>query len=129
MLKSATTLLAALTVGWMLFGSATSASAHEDCEACKPTKEVHVKYREQAGKEITITHHKTVKERVRVRHTMVDITRIRPINRVHDVTIVDHYKVPVPYYVTERHDEWLPAKVLTDYHTINHYHGCGCGSH
>lgn len=129
MLKSGIALLAALTAGWVLFGSPTSASAGEDCDACKPTKEVHVKYRETEGKEITITHHKRVEERVRVRHTIVNITRIRPIKRVHDVTIVDHFKVPVPYVVHEHHDEWLPARVVVDYRRIDHYHGCGCGGH
>lgn len=129
MLKSATMLLATLTAGWMLFGSPTSASANEDCEKCKPTREVHVKYRETEGKEITVTHHKRVEERVRVRHTIVNISRIRPIKRVHDVTIVDHYKIPVPYVVHEHLDEWLPEKVHVDYKVVNRYHGCGCGGY
>jgi hypothetical protein len=129
MLKSATTLLAALTAGWVLFGAPTMASAGEDCGACKPTRVVHNKYRTTEGKEITVTHHKRIEEHVRVRHTIVTITHIQPIDHVHDVTIYEHYKIPEPYVVRVHHDELLPAKVVTDYRRVDHYHGCGCGGY
>jgi hypothetical protein len=127
MLKSATTLLAALTAGWMLFGSATSASAKEDCDACKPTMKYIHRHKVVHEKDVTVTHHKRVEEHVRVRHTIVTVDHIQPIKHVHDVTIVDHYKVPVPYTVREHMDKWLPEKVEVDYRVVNRYHGCGCG--
>lgn len=129
MLKSATMLLAALTAGWMLIGSPTSASAGEDCDACKPTREVRHDHKIVREKELTVTHHKRVEEHVRVRHTIVTVTPIQPIKRIHEVLIVDHYKVPEPYYVREHRDEWLPEIVRVDHKTINRYHGCGCGGY
>lgn len=129
MLKSATTLLAALTAGWMLFGSPTIASANEDCAKCRPTREVRHEYRKKEEKDVTITHHKRVEEHVRVRHTVVTITHIQPIKHVHEVTIFDHYKIPEPYYVREQKDEWLPEIVKVDRQVINRYHGCGCGGY
>jgi hypothetical protein len=128
MLKSATALMTALTAGWVLLGSPTSASAHEDCEACKPTHETHVKTIEKEGKTITITHRRVEVKPVKVPHWHHTILRIRPINHIHEVTIVDHYLRPVPenHYTTTT--EWLPPVVRGITHErIDHYHGCGCG--
>jgi len=128
MLKSATTLLAALTVGWMLFGSPTSASANEDCDACKPTKEIRHGHKQFRPEDITITHHQKKYQHVPVKHTIITVVPIQPVRRIHEVTIVDHYKVPEPYYVRETTTEVLPEiSEVVSHKTINRYHGCGCG--
>ncbi len=128
MLKSATTLLAALTAGWVLFGSPTSASAGEDCGACKPTIRIIHKHR-VVEKNVYIHHHKDVDEKVPVRHTTLIVTDVTPIKHVHEIVHVTIHKVPVPYYVTDTKTVWNREKVTFDTRTVTRYVGCGCQSH
>jgi len=127
MLKSATTLLAALTVGWMLFGSPTLASAGEGCDACKPTKEYRHTHH-TVVRNVTRNHYKNVEEKVPVRHTTVTVNHVEHIVHVHDVLHVTVHKVPAPYYVNETVNE-PTYRETHDFRKVVRYVGCGCGSH
>jgi hypothetical protein len=124
MLKSATALMTALTAGWVLFGSPTSASAGEDCGACRPTIEYR-HHRKVEVREVTHNRYKNVEEKVRVRHTIVNITHVEHILHVHDVLHVTVHKVPVPYVVVENRFE-PTYRETHDFRRIVRYVGCGC---
>jgi hypothetical protein len=131
----------ALTVGWVLFGFATSASAGDDyspppatastgdCAGCKPTTEVHHEYI-PVPHDVTIVKHQKVTKHVPVRHTIITVKRYQPIRRIHLVTQVDIYKVPKPYLVKEVRHEHLPeiSKVVS-HRFVYVNHGCGCQEH
>jgi hypothetical protein len=124
MLKSATALLTALTAGWVFFGSPTSASAGEDCGACRPTTEYRHTHKTEV-KEVTHNTYRNVDEKVPVRHTIVTIHHIHHILHVHDVLHVTIHKVPVPYEVYR--DRFASSYSEThDFRKIVHYVGCGC---
>jgi hypothetical protein len=124
MLKFATALVMALTGGWVLLGSPTSASAGEGCGACTPTTEYR-HHRKVEVREVTHNRYKNVEEKVRVRHTIVNITHVEHILHVHDVLHVTVHKVPVPYVVVENRFE-PTYRETHDFRKIVRYVGCGC---
>jgi hypothetical protein len=126
MLKSATSLLTALTAGWLLFGSPTSASAGE-CGACGPLPPIHHKHVVYKNIDVWRHHHKLVIKPVPRRQEIIDVTEVQPVKHVHEVTDVTIKSVPGPVYNVYIHDRRvLPEKVVFTHQTYYHHVGCGC---
>ena len=127
MLKSTTALLTALTAGWVLFGSATSASAG-DCADCGPRPPIYRKHVVYKHIHVTHHHHSTVIKPVPRAQPIIDVTEIQPVKHVHDVHDVTIKRVPGPIYNVYTHEtRWLPERVIHTSSTVYHHVGCGCG--
>jgi hypothetical protein len=127
MLKSTTALLTALTAGWVLFGSATSASAG-DCAECGPRPPIYRKHVVYKHTDVWRHHHSTVTKPVPRAQPIINVTEIQPIKHVHDVYDITIKKVPGPIYnVYYNETRTLPEHVFHTSHTYYHHVGCGCG--
>lgn len=127
MLRSATALLTALTAGWVLFGSLSSANAGH-CRACGPIPPTYVHKTIVKHFQITRNHYKSVTVHVPRVHRIVHVTEIQPIAHVHDVWHVTVYKVPVVHDVHEQRMVLLPPRIVHSSETITHF-VCGCQLH
>src|SRR3954454_15718403 len=125
MLKAVTALSATVIAGWALVGSATDASAHYRHHGCcgpiAPTYHVHNK-----------VIHKLQALSRRVTYPLrapypriIDITRIRPIIHISDVTRIHHHKVALVHPRHEHHTQWLPARKYVT-HSYQNTWDCRC---
>jgi hypothetical protein len=127
MLKSATAVLTALTAGWVLFGSPTSASAGQ-CEACGPRPPIFHKHVVYKNIEVWRHHNRLVIRPVPRPQPIISVTEVQPIKHVHDVYHVTIQSVPGPVYPVYRHyTRFLPEQIVHSSNTVYRYVGCGCG--
>ena len=133
MIKVVTALTAALVAGWVVAGSATSASAHyrgpssPRCHACGPLPTtVHVNT-VHTSKSYTRYHDESVYRHVPRYHRIVTVTRIQPVVHILNVTRIHHRTV---YFVKDTYahrTEHLPPLTYERSAVVNIYHkGCGC---
>jgi hypothetical protein len=139
MLRSATALLTALAAGWVLFGSATSASAGDysppsasestgDCGECGPRPPIYRKHVIYKHTHVTRHHPELVIKPVPRKQRIIDVTEIQPVKHVHDVYDVTIKRVPGPVYnVYEHETRRLPEQVIHTSSKVYHHVGCGCG--
>jgi hypothetical protein len=129
MLKFATSMSAALIVGWAIVGSATTANAGYRGKGCCgpiPPKYTHS----------TKTVHKYIKRHRDVYRTKyvkrikrhVHVTRIQPIIHIHNVKRVHTKIVGVVRPVYERSTKYLPAKRYVTNSTVYLRPKCACSS-
>jgi hypothetical protein len=127
MLKFATSLSAALIIGWALVGSATPASArHHRHGCCGPLPPSYTYKTRNVYKNIT-RHHDVWRTRyVKRIKPIVHVTRIRPIVHVHNVTRVHTRLVGVVHPVHHRVTQWLPARRYVTNSVVHLRPECGC---
>jgi hypothetical protein len=127
MLKSFTALSAALIIGWVLVGSATTASAgHRHHGCCGPIPPSYTYSTRNVYKNVT-RHHDVWRTRyVRRTHHIVHVTRIQPIVHVHNVTRVHTNIVGVVHPVHQQVTQWLPARHYVTNSVVHLRPECGC---
>jgi len=128
MLKHVTAFFASLLAGWILVGSATSASAqsqHEGCCGAIPPTYV---YNTVPKIKHVIQYHDVSRTNYIYRiHQIVHVTRVQPIVYVHNITRIHHYTVGIVQPVHEYVTQWLPIQSIVTSQVINTYN-CGCSS-
>ena len=123
MLKFAT----ALIVGWVLVGSAATASAgHRHHGCCGPIPPSYTYSTRNVYKNITRNHDVYRTRYVKRTHRIVHVTRIQPIVHVHNVTRVHTNIVGVVHPVHQRGTQWLPARHYVTNSVVHLRPECGC---
>lgn len=116
MLRVVSALFAVLVAGWVLFGSATNASAGYGNGRSHTTyiyRTVHpVRH---------VTHYRDVSRTNYSYHVhrYVHVTRVQPIVYVHDVTRVHHHDVAIVRHVNVYRTQYLPARKIVTHSVIN----------
>jgi hypothetical protein len=127
MLKHVTAFFAILLMGWILVGSATSASAQSQPEGCcdGPIAPTYV-YNTVPKIKHVVRYHDVVRTNYVYRiHPIVHVTQVQPIVYVHNITRVHHYTVGIVRDVDEEVTQWLPVQSIVTSQVINTY-SCGC---
>ncbi|TGD96047.1 hypothetical protein [Methylobacterium nonmethylotrophicum] len=124
MVTYTTAACAALIATAAFLGTSSEASAR--CWRCGPVNPVY-NYR-TVNKVMNQTQYRDVQRTHYVHKTrpIYNITRVRPIVRLHTVTRVHHHTVPVIRNVNMYSTQRLPTQYYYSNSVRNVYHGCGC---
>ena len=128
MIKLVTALAVSLTAGWVLAGSATSASAHSYHPGCNCGPNSPSRYYKTVhpAKFMTRYHDVSVTKHVHRIHRVINVTRVQPIIHIHEVTRVHHHTMVYTSNAYEHVIQQLPPMHVMSYSTQN-YFDCSCG--
>ena len=125
MRKIVIAVIATSAFGWLVAGSATSASAHR-CGSCGAPPAPTTIYKTVHPAQYMTKYHDVSKTKlVHHVHRITTIVRVQPILHIHEVTRVHHHTVVTVSNSYSRETEHLSPIVHTTRSTENFY-DCGC---